>query len=180
VQEYLRARPDHLCVPPPKTEEPFSTPRSWHALSDTLTSWGSDVTPSDVSMLAYGCVSPGHAASFRAFVKTRQHAYDLDAVLKGELRWPAEPADRDLLHFLAMSFRARLVKELPADRKGGSAASRQLAVRSKQLMVELADLSLEIAQLVLAGDEDGHPVLPTWYLTEVMRDLPRLVAARAG
>lgn len=180
VLEYIQARPDHLCVPPPKTEQPFSTPRSWHALSDALHGWGPDITQEQVSMLAHGCVSQQHAASFRAFVKVRQHAYDLDAVLKGDLRWPADPGDRDLLHFLAMSLRARLIKELPAEKKSGSAASRQLAVRSKQLIVELADLSLELAQLVMAGDDEGNPVMPTWYLTEVMRDLPRLVAARAG
>lgn len=36
-----------------------------------------------------------------------------------------------------------------------------------------------MAQLVIAADDDGRPVLPTWFLVEVSRDLPRLVAARA-
>lgn len=35
VLEYLQMRPDHLWSQPPKTEEAFSTPRSWHILSDT-------------------------------------------------------------------------------------------------------------------------------------------------
>lgn len=179
VLDYVRHRPDHLWVAPPKTEQAFSTPRSWHALSDALLAWGVEPTADVVAMLAHGCLSPEHAASFGAFVKTRRHAYDLEAVIKGDLRWPDAPADRDLLHFLAMSLRARLIKELPAARRGGSAASQQLAFRAKALLVELAELSLEIAQLVLAGDEDGNPVLPTWFLTEVMRDLPRLVAVRA-
>ena len=30
VIEYLQVRPDHLWKQPPKHEEPFSTPRSWH------------------------------------------------------------------------------------------------------------------------------------------------------
>ncbi|MDC0671506.1 AAA family ATPase [Nannocystis sp. ncelm1] len=34
VIEYVQNRPDHLWSQPPKTEEPFSTPRSWHMLSD--------------------------------------------------------------------------------------------------------------------------------------------------
>jgi hypothetical protein len=38
---------------------------------------------------------------------------------------------------------------------------------------------LEIAQMVIAADDDGNPVLPAWFLVEVTRDLPRLVAARA-
>ena len=40
VIEYIQNRPDHLNVPPPKTEEPFSTPRSWHMLSDALHQYG--------------------------------------------------------------------------------------------------------------------------------------------
>lgn len=40
VYGYLCARPDHLWSPPPKTEGPFSTPRSWHMLSDALSSYG--------------------------------------------------------------------------------------------------------------------------------------------
>lgn len=40
VVDYLSDRPDHLWSQPPKTEEPFSTPRSWHMLSDALHSFG--------------------------------------------------------------------------------------------------------------------------------------------
>lgn len=178
VFDYIRNRPDHLWVAPPKIEEPFSTPRSWHALSDTLHSWGNDVAEEQVRMLAHGCVSPKHAASFAAFVRTRMHEYDLEPILKGEASWPATPADRDILYFLAMSLRGRLIKELPAERRGAPAAAVRLAHRGKDLITSLADLSLEYAQAVVAGDDDGNAVLPTWFLTEIVRDLPRLVAAR--
>lgn len=40
VIDYIIQRPDHLFSEPPKTEEPFSTPRSWHMLSDALTEYG--------------------------------------------------------------------------------------------------------------------------------------------
>jgi hypothetical protein len=56
---------------------------------------------------------------------------------------------------------------------------RQFAFRAKSLLVELAEISLEMAQLVIADDEAGHPRLPSWFLVEAARDLPRLVAARA-
>lgn len=178
VFDYIRHRPDHLWVAPPKTEEPFSTPRSWHALSDTLLSWGPGVSEAQVRMLAHGCLSPAHAATFTAFVRTRLHAYDLEPILKGDAGWPSAPADRDILYFLAMSLRARLGKDLPADRRGAPAAAVRLAHRGKDLIASLAELSLEYAQVVVAGDDDGRPVLPTWFLTEVVRDLPRLVAGR--
>ena len=162
-----------------KTEEPFSTPRSWHMLSDALHSYGDDVSDETLRVLAFGTLSAAHASAFRAFVKTVRTAFGLDAVLKGGTGWPAAPEDRDLLYFLAETFRARLVKELAADKASASPAARQLAHRGKALLVELAEISLEMAQLVIAADDDGRPVLPTWFLVEVSRDLPRLVAARA-
>ncbi|PPK97383.1 MoxR-like ATPase [Kineococcus xinjiangensis] len=184
VVDYVRARPDHLVSPAPKTEEPFSTPRSWHVLSDVLTSLGPDVSEDDVRTVALGCVSPVHARQFTASVALLRHAYDLDAILKGNLRWPADPAQRDVLYFLAQSLRARLGKELPRQRRGGSAESQALAHRAKGLLTELAEISLEVAQLVVAGGgEDGDggdgQGLPAWFLSEVVRDLPRLAAARA-
>jgi hypothetical protein len=100
-------------------------------------------------------------------------------VLKGDAGWPAAAEDRDLLYFLAETFRARLVKELASDKDSASPAAKQLAHRGKALLVELAEISLEVAQIVIASDQDGKPVLPSWFLVEVTRDLPRLVAARS-
>ena len=178
VVDYLRNRPDHLWTAPPKTEEPFSTPRSWHMLSDALHSYGEGIDDDTLRILAFGTLTAAHASAFRAYVKTVRNAFGLEAVLKGEAGWPAAPEDRDLLYFLAETFRARLIKELAADKASASPAARQLAHRGKALLVELAEISLEVAQIVIASDENGRPVLPGWFLVEVTRDLPRLVAAR--
>lgn len=178
VYDYLVQRPDHLWTAPPKTEEPFSTPRSWHMLSDALHSYGAGATDDTIRMLAFGTVTAAHASSFRAYVKTVRNAFGLDVILKGDVGWPAAAADRDLLYFLAEAFRSRLVKELAADKRSASPAAKHLAHRGKAMLAELAEISLEIAQIVIAADEDGRPVLPTWFLVEVTRDLPRLVAAR--
>ncbi|MCP3803383.1 MoxR family ATPase [Allokutzneria sp. A3M-2-11 16] len=179
IVDYLTQRPDHLWSAPPKTEEPFSTPRSWHMLSDTMRSYGEDIGDDAIALLANATLTPAHSAAFRAYLKTVRHAYGLDAILKGDARWPAQPGDRDLLYFLAETFRARMVKQLPADRRHASSSVRQFAFRAKTLLVELAEISLEIAQLVIATDDDGDPVLPSWFMVEAARDLPRLVAVRA-
>lgn len=63
VTDYITQRPDHLFSEPPKTEEPYSTPRSWHMLSDILKEYGAGkkkVEETVVRMLAYGCVSASH------------------------------------------------------------------------------------------------------------------------
>lgn len=178
IVEHLTQRPDHLWSQPPKTEEPFSSPRSWHMLSDVLTSYKDAVDDETVALLAHGTLTPQHASAFCAARKVAQHAYTLDAIIKGDAPWPSKPSDRDVLYFLVETFRARLVKDLPASKEHCSPGVQQFCFRAKTMMVQLAEISLEIAQLVIAEDEDGA-VLPAWFLTETARDLPRLVAARA-
>ncbi|MGW5109959.1 ATP-binding protein [Nocardia sp. NPDC004123] len=178
VIEYVMQRPDHLWAQPPKTEQPFSTPRGWHMLSDALHSYGDDIDDTTLAVLSSGILTAAHASGFRAFVKTVRHAYDLEAVVKGEAGWPRNPADRDLLYFLSEAFRARLVKELPASREHASPGVKRFSLRAKTMLTELAEISVECAQLVVAADDDGLPVLPSWFLVEVTRDLPRLAARR--
>ncbi len=174
VLDYIALRPDHLWSEPPKHEEPFSTPRAWHMVSDGLHSYGDDVTDEWLAVLAFGCLSPHHATQFKAFVRQVRSRYQLDAILKGDVAWPSAVDERDVLYFLAQSFRARLLKELPADANQRSDHVRDLAYRAKARLKDLAALSLEIAQIVVASDEDQQE-LPSWFMVEVVRDLPRLI-----
>lgn len=176
VYGYLCARPDHLWSQPPKTEEPFSTPRSWHMLSDALSSYGADITEQQRSVLAYGALSNAHATQFLAYCKQVQSKYALSKILSGAQRWPDAPEDRDVLYFLAQSLRAQLYKELPAQKGQLSPETQQLSYRAKQLLTELSSISVEIAQMVVSG-EDNKP-LPDWFLVELVRELPALVKRR--
>lgn len=58
VVEYIQTRPDHLWSQPPKHEEPFSSPRSWHMLSDVLISHGESLSDDDIEAAAYGVYRP--------------------------------------------------------------------------------------------------------------------------
>jgi MoxR-like ATPase len=184
VLTYLELRPDHLWSAPPKHEEPFSTPRSWHMLSDALHEYGETLPDEVLEVLAYGCLSPHHAGQLKAFVKQTRSQFALNRILKGEMGWPTDPKDRDILYFLAQSLRAQLAKELPVDPQSIAPHHRQLAHRGKALIKDLAAISLEMAQLVVgeeAGDgKDGPAGLPGWLLVEIVRDLPRLVEKRGG
>ena len=179
IVEYLTERPAHLWSPAPKSQEAFSTPRSWHILSDCMLSYsGGEVDDDLLTVLTAGLLTSTHATSFRAWVKVVRNRFALEPIIKGEAGWPARLQDRDVLYFLAETLRTKMIAELPASKEGGGAAVRQFAHRSKALLVSLAEISLEMAQLVVANDPDGRSVLPAWYLTEVIRDLPRLVATR--
>jgi len=182
VIDYIGARPDHLLSSQPRHEETFSSPRAWHMLSDVLHSW-QEITEEQLSVVAHGCVAPTHAAQFCAWAKQQQRRWDLDKILRGDIPWPAGPEDADVAYFLAQSLRARLAKELPPQKQDASASARQLAHRAKAVITVIADQSVEIAQVVVAGDggdlDGGDSAgLPSWFLTEVVRDLPRLAAAR--
>jgi hypothetical protein len=178
VLEYVQTRPDHLWTQPPKHEEPFSTPRSWHMLSDALHEYGERLTDGLLEVLAFGCLSPHHAGQFKAFVKNLRSRYQLASILRGESPWPHEPADRDVLYFLSQSFRAHLAKELPAEKAAMTERHKQLAHRGKALLTDLAAVSLEMAQTVVSKDDAGDKGLPAWFLVEIVRDLPRLAGRR--
>ncbi len=179
VIEYIQTRPDHLWSQPPKHEEPFSTPRSWHMLSDTLHEYGDRLTDHWLEVLAMGCLSPHHGTQFKGFIKQIKSKYQLTAILKGEISWPHLPEDRDVLYFLAQSFRAQLIKELPQERQAITGSHKDLAHRAKGLLKDLAAISFEIAQMVVSEPEKGD-ALPSWLMVEIVRDLPRLVKKENG
>lgn len=176
VINYITQRPDHLFSEPAKTEEPYSTPRSWHMLSDALKEYRVEenkISEAMLKMITYGCISASHAGMFLAFVKQMGNSHLLADIIKGEAKWPAKPEERDVLYFLAQSFRAKLLHELPENKKQLGKDGQYLAHRAKALIKELSCISYEIAQMVVSADEGK--VLPEWFMIEIVRDLPRLI-----
>ena len=180
IIDYIEQRPDHLFTEPPKTEEPYSTPRSWHMLSDALKEYGvgdKEISPEILRVLAYGCISAKHAGMFLAFSKNVKNKYLLNAIIKGEEKFPSRPEERDSLYFLAQAFRARLLHDLPDKKNKMSNELQYFSHRAKVLLKELSQINYEMAQMVVASD-DGQ-VLPEWFMMEIVRDLPRLVNSEA-
>ena len=173
VTDYISQRPDHLWSKPPKTEEAFSTPRSWHMLSDALRGHGEKISDADIEVLAAGTLTPAHAVQFRAFIRQLRHKYAITAIIDGKERWPDKPEERDILYFLAQSFRAHLLKNLPKEKESCGAKEKELLFVAKARIKELAAISFEIAQMIVAN-EDGEN-LPGYFMVEIVRDLPRLV-----
>lgn len=176
VIEYITQRPDHLFSEPPKTEEPYSTPRSWHMLSDALKEYGAgekEVPECILKVITYGSVSASHAGMFLAFLKQLGNKNLLNEIIKGEARFPSDPSERDVLYYIAQSFRAKLLMELPKDKKDLDRNTQTLTHRAKALIKDLSHINLEIAQMVVSSDDDK--VLPEWFMLEIVRDLPRLV-----
>ena len=176
VIDYITQRSDHLFSEPPKTEEPYSTPRSWHMLSDALKEYSSGDKPipeNILKVLTYGCVSARHAGMFIAFIKQIENKNLLSEIIKGEARFPSDPKDRDVLYFVAQNFRAKLLMELPKDKQKIDSNTSYFVHRAKAMIKDLSHINLEVAQMVVSSVDDK--VLPEWFMIEIVRDLPRLV-----
>ena len=174
ILEYITQRPDHLFSEPPKTEEIYSTPRSWHMLSDALKEYGEHITENEIRILSYGCLSAAHAGMFVAFTKQCGNKFLLNEIIKGTEKFPSAPEDRDSLYFIAQSFRAKLWHDLPEKKQNMTKDSQYLAHRAKALIKELAQMNLEIAQMVVSVEDSKK--LPDWFLVEIVRDIPRLIS----
>ena len=181
ITDYITQRPDHLFSESPKTEEPYSTPRSWHMLSDALKEFGAGkqkLSQDVLQTLIYGSISARHAGMFLAYTKQLGNKHMLDDIIKGTAKFPQLPEERDVLYFLAQSFRARLIHELPKKKQQMNKEAQYLAHRGKALLKELSHINVEIAQLVVTENEENQEdKLPDWFLLEIVRDLPRLVQA---
>ena len=145
-------------------------------VSDALHAYGDKLSDKEIEVIAFGCLSPHHAGQFKAFFKQLSSRFQLEEILDGDTGWPHRPEDRDVLYFLAQSFRARLIKELPRDRTAANEQQKQLAHRGKALLKDLAAISFEMAQMIVANQDSG--TLPDWFVVEIVRDLPRLVEKR--
>ena len=175
VTDYITQRPDHLFTNPPKTEEPYSTPRSWHCLSEALKEYGAgekEISDDVLKVIVYGCISSKHAGMFIAYTKQLGNRHLLSDIIKGEARWPAKPEERDVLYFLAQSFRGKLIHELPDNKQKMNKQAQYLTHRAKALIKELSSINFEVAQMVISEDEGKR--LPDWFMVEIVRDLPRL------
>lgn len=124
-------------------------------------------------MLAYGSVSARHAGQFLAFAKQLSNKNLLSDIIKGDARFPSDPGERDVLYFIAQSFRAKLLMELPKNKQQLDHTTQQLTHRAKALIKELSHINLEIAQMVVSSEDDK--TLPEWFMIEIIRDLPRLI-----
>ena len=181
VTEYISQRPDHLFGEPPKTEQPYSTPRSWHMLSDILYEFGAgkkEIPEETLKQIVYGCITASNAGMFIAYTKQMKNSHLLADIIKGEARFPSKPEERDVLYYLAQSFKAQLIHDLPEKKQKMNKQAQYLAFRAKALIKDLSGINTEIAQMVVA-QEDGA-ALPEWFLIEVARDLPRLLTAKGA
>ena len=108
-------------------------------LSDALTEYGAgkaELSAETLKILAYSSLSPSHAGMFLAYTKTLKNNHMLDEIIAQNAKWPSKPEDRDVLYFLAQSFRAKLITELPKSKQDISGNMLSFIYRAKGMILE--------------------------------------------
>jgi hypothetical protein len=182
VIQFIQERPNALWSQPHKDQTPFSTPRTWHMLSDAMKSLGIvDEVPAEKQRLfeaaLYGAITLEHANQFRVFVRRQDRRHYVQQMLKGKATWPTADDEQDFLVYLIDSFRDVLAMELPEQGGQASAEVKQMSYHAKGLIAELASRNEEMTRVLLAPQE-GQKELPGWFLTEVVASLPHLAARK--
>ena len=142
VIDYLTDRPDHLLVARPRTEEPFSTPRGWHMLSDALHSYGDEVDEETLEVLTGRYAHPGARAAF-ARTSRRSGTLRPGGDRQGRRRL-ADPAARPRPALLPGRDVPGPAGQGPAGPKEGARPAMRASSPTgpRRMLVELAEISL--------------------------------------
>lgn len=163
VLNYVSTRPDHLLAPQAQDDAPFSTPRSWHMLSDALRNTGERLNPQRIQVLAAGCLSGKHAAAFAAFARNWLDPYSAEEILSGERSIPYDrPEDAT---FMLASVRAYLNEHLPHERAELTEVTEWLVLQAIELIEKTAEADAELVRYFITPEHEDH--LPPWFVNEV-------------
>lgn len=168
VIEYLEKNPHHMLCNPPADEQPFSTPRSWHILSDSLSEIEYDCPENIIFALCAGSISIEHASAFVQFIRGKLKECSLPLLLKGEISWPKESQKALHLRYLAFSLRKFLQKNLSSDINDLKADALEILEPSKALLKQLDQQFPDLTSEVLKSANDGG--LPLWFHDYLIND----------
>lgn len=150
VIEYISKFPEHLHSPFDERKLAFSTPRSWHILSDSLAEISVKTTPEFVEALCYGSIAEQHAASFFEFAKDRIQNCSIYNLLNNRIHWPYELGKEHYLNFLASSLKRILYRQLPNEETSVTPQITQLIQQSKSALGDLYEKRPNLAEFVLS------------------------------
>jgi hypothetical protein len=157
-------RPDHLLASEAQEDAPFTTPRSWHMLSDALHSCGKTLTPEVIQVLASGCLSPQHAGQYAAFARNWMQPYKPEEILSG---MEPIPFDRhEDATFMLASVRAYLIERLPRESHMLNSETEWLALQAMELIEQVVEADLELVRYFMTPPNEEH--LPRWFVDEIL------------
>jgi hypothetical protein len=163
ILKYIETRPDQLLAPQAQDDTPFSTPRSWHMLSDALLGCDDQLTAELIQVLSSGCLSANHAGQFSAYARNYLSPYSPEAILSGEESIPFNNPEETT--FMLASVRAHLMELLPDEQEGLDGHTEWLVLRAIELIEKAAAVDAEFVRYFIAEEDGVH--LPLWFIDEI-------------
>jgi hypothetical protein len=164
VVDYIEANPNQLAVGPSDDEQPFSTPRAWHMLSDSLSELEYDCPDNIMRALCLGTLSEDHVDPFLKFIHGKMKNCSLNLLLADKNEWPFDKARRHYLRYMIWLLKRHLSKHLPeqySDLKESDAHLLEISkAKIKKLYAHVPDLAAEIL-----FNEEGN-TLPAWFIKD--------------
>lgn len=164
VVDYIDANPQHLVVAPTSDEQPFSTPRAWHILSDSLSELEYDCPDRLLRALCLGTISADHVEPFLHFIHGKLKKCSLKLLLTDKIDWPFEKEKRHYLRFLIWMLRCHLIRHLPEHYNDLKEVDAQLLIVSKEKIKRLVAHAPNLVDEILFGSYDKH--LPEWFVKD--------------
>lgn len=145
IIEYIQIHPEHLTKLPTSDESPYSTPRSWHILSDALREISAKESFVIYQALCYGSLSEDHATEFLKFAEKRFSSYALSSLLNEIIPWP-QGKDRwyDQEYFIFVLF-DYLKRKLPASEMDVEKKHLELIEKAKKTLLSLMGTNPDLA-----------------------------------
>lgn len=170
IIDFISANPSCLSTEiPPAEEKVFSTPRTWHALSDILNSYNGIPNEKILKVALQGTISAHHAVTFEGFCKLEKEKYKIHDIIEGKSSWPFEIEKRDVLLYLVNSFRQILLRELPQNTDQITGKKKELVHKVRAALESLANIDKELVTQIIVEDESGKE-LPSWFVLELSKD----------
>lgn len=163
ILSYIQSRPDHLLANQAEDDAPFSTPRSWHMLSDALHSYAKLLSPELIQVLASGCLSPTHAGQYSAFARNWLNPYNPEEILSGERAIPFDEPEEAT--FMLASVRAYLIDNLPDEPQDLNERTEWMVFQAIELIERTAEVDEEMVRYFVTPPEEDH--LPPWFAEEI-------------
>ncbi len=165
IIEYIEDHPGHLTKPPTSDESPYSTPRSWHILSDALR----ELSPKDsfkvYQSLCYGSISEDHAAEFLKFAEKKFSAYSLHSLLNETLAWPRGKEKQYEQAYLVFALFDYLKRRLPAAELDIEPRHADLIEKGRKALESLWEINPDFVERI--KEKYGKNPNLTWFLKKV-------------
>lgn len=167
IIEYIELHPDHLTMEPSSDETPYSSPRSWHILSDALRELKSSDSLKVRQSLCYGAVSPEHAEEFLKFAEKGFQLYSLQGLFDGSiivLKGKGEKL-QEQLSYLVFSLFEYLKKRLPMDEVEIELKHQKTIQKGKKALSILMNANPEIVERFTIINNDFPNI--SWFLRSI-------------